>query len=75
MEIIRGVPQIVYKIPLVDVPGQLQGAAPAGLVNRVIIGPTQFGAAMYDGLLHGMNGAGIADAASKLWISGVPLRQ
>lgn len=75
IETIRGVPQLVYKIPLVDVPGDLEGAAPAGLVNRVIIGPTQFGAAMYDGLLQGMNGAGIPDAAAKLWISGVPLRQ
>lgn len=74
VEIIRGVPQLVYKIPLIDVPGQLEGAAPAGLVNRVIIGPTQFGSTMFDGLLQGMIGAGIPDAADKLWLSGVPLR-
>lgn len=75
VETIRGVPQPVYKIPLVDVPGSLEGAAPAGLVNRVIIGPTQYGAAMYDAFLEQMNQTNIPDAAAKIWISGVPLRQ
>lgn len=74
VETIRGVPQLVYKIPLVDIPGKLEGAAPSGLVNRVIIGPTPYGAAMYDALVMQMTAAGISDASAKLWISGVPLR-
>lgn len=75
VETIRGVPQLVYKIPLVDIPGQLEGAAPPSLVNRVIIGPTQYGAATFDALLQQMNDAGIPDPSAKLVISGVPLRQ
>ena len=75
VETIRGTPQLVYKIPLVDVPGRLEGASPASLVNKVIIGPTQYERAMYDGLLEQMIDLKIPDAAAKLVISGVPLRQ
>lgn len=75
VEVIRGVPQLVYKIPLADVPDRLIGASPPGLVNRVIIGPTQYPWAIRDALLQQMIDADIPDALSKIWFSGVPLRQ
>lgn len=74
-EIIGGVPQIVYKIPLdKTVDPVLETLDFAKLFERIIIGPSQFPVAMADAFLEVLSQAGVADAANKIFISGIPVR-
>lgn len=75
VECINGVPQPVFKIPLKDqADGSLTGISIPQLVERVIIGPTQFPLAVYDALVMELEKAGMADAGSKVVYSAIPLR-
>jgi hypothetical protein len=74
-EVVDGVPQTVYKIPLT-------GGPPAGLkeidvphlLDRVIIGPTPYGWAMYEAFVNALTEAGVQDANKKVFVSGIPIR-
>lgn len=75
VETIRGVPQVVQKIPLVDAPEEgLVGITIPDLVDRVIIGPTNFPEEMREAFIVLMTAKGIADADQKVIISDIPLR-
>jgi hypothetical protein len=72
---IRGIPQTIYKIPLVDVPDEgFYGAEIPDLVNRIIIGPTEYPVAVKDAFVALLEGAGASDAASRVFYSAIPLR-
>ncbi|MFL5814005.1 MAG: DUF2971 domain-containing protein [Bdellovibrionia bacterium] len=72
---VHGVPQIIYKIPLKNVPEQgLKGLDPAELINRMIIGPSQYPKAMYQAFVELLAEAGISDPESKVSVSETPLR-
>ena len=80
IETIRGVPQPVYKIPLRNIPAavpteRLDGIEIPQLVERVIIGPTQFPTAVCEAIVAKLEQAGIVDAWKRVVISGIPLRQ
>ncbi|MEI9406922.1 DUF2971 domain-containing protein [Mesorhizobium argentiipisi] len=76
VEVIRGVPQIVQKIPLADVPEEgLVGITIPELVDRVIIGPTNFPFEMQEAIVDVLVANGVADAPSKVIVSDIPLRQ
>ena len=80
IETIRGVPQPVYKIPLLNVPAavpseSLDGVEIPQLVERVIIGPTQYPAAVCEAIITKLEQAGVVDASRRVVISGIPLRQ
>jgi len=75
IEVVSGVPQRVYKIPLKSDPaGGLSGLDPDELVDRVIIGPTQFPYAMYDAFVSALEEAGVKNAANRVVISQIPVR-
>ena len=58
IEIISGILQIVYKIPFENnQAGEITGLSPDELIDRVIIGPTQFPAAMFGAILEALQGA------------------
>ncbi len=74
-ESIRGVPQLVYKILLKDVPEEgVIGIEPSKLIDRVIIGPSAFPGPMAAAFANALTEAGIENAASKVFASNVPLR-
>jgi hypothetical protein len=75
IEIVGGVPQQIYKIPFRNDPDAgISGMAPNELLDRVIIGPTQFPWAMYEAFVAVLDGAGIKDAASRVLVSQIPVR-
>ncbi len=72
---VGGVPQPVCKIPLEDIPEEgLVGASLAGLLNRIIIGPTTSGVVMQEAFFTLLEEAGVPDPGSKIWFSRIPLR-
>jgi len=75
IETISGVPQTVYKIPLEDIPAEdVTGVSIPQLVERVIIGPSQYPFPMYQAFRTALEEAGVENADSRVIISGIPLR-
>jgi hypothetical protein len=74
-EVVGGIPQIVHKIPLMEKPSEdVSGIGIPALVDRIIIGPTMYGAPMYQAFVQALTDAGVPDAASRVVISGIPIR-
>jgi hypothetical protein len=72
---VGGIPQLIYKIPLENRPSEdINGITLPELLDRVIIGPTQYPGPIYASLAKELTGAGVADVASKIIFSGIPLR-
>jgi hypothetical protein len=75
VEVIAGVPQTVFKIPLENKPDQeICGVAIPDLIDQVIIGPSVYPTAIFDAFTHILKDAGISDPHSRLTISDIPLR-
>ena len=75
VEVIRNVPQAVYKIPLRDVPDEgLTGISIAKLIHRILIGPTDYAQAVKHAFIKLLLEQGVADAELKVWTSDIPLR-
>lgn len=75
IEVIGGVPQVVYKIPLRNNSAAgISGMEPNELFDRIIIGPTQFPWAMYEAFVAALEGAGVVNAASRVFVSQIPVR-
>jgi transcriptional regulator with XRE-family HTH domain len=76
IEVIGGVPQIIFKVPLEEMPSKnVIGVGIPALVDRVIIGPTAYPGPMYSAFVAVLEGAGVPDARSRVVLSGIPLRQ
>jgi hypothetical protein len=76
LKVIRGIPQPVFKIPLRNVPEEgLVGIELPEFIERIIIGPTQYPNVMHQAFVTMLADAGVDDAAQKVWISDIPLRQ
>ena len=74
-EVLAGVPQIVHKIPLAENPSKdVIGVGIPALVDRIIIGPTAYAAPMYAAFIQALADAGVPDAASRVVVSGIPIR-
>jgi len=74
-EIIDGIPQIVYKIPLdVTVSDTLADLDLARMFDRLIIGPSEHPWVMYEAFVATLVKAGVADAGKRVWISDIPIR-
>lgn len=72
---IRGTAQPVYDLPLKNIPEEgLTGIEIPELVHKIIIGPTQYGAAIRNALWFLLKDAGVTDPTSRLFFSDVPLR-
>lgn len=73
--VIGGVPQMICKIPL-D-----RSASPAlaeldlaAMFDRLIIGPSPYPLAMYEAFKAALTSASVADARTKIFASGIPIR-
>jgi hypothetical protein len=76
VETIRGMPQVVFKIPLQNVPNEgFVGAEIPEILDHVIVGPTEYPAVVREALVDLLGEAGVPDAASKVVISDIPIRQ
>jgi hypothetical protein len=74
---VRGVPQVIQKIPLEDAPEKgLHKADIPNLVERVIIGPTDYMMPVWSAFVSELERTGISreDAESRVIFSGIPLR-
>ena len=75
-EVINGVPQTIYKVPLKNIPEQgLVGLEIRELVDRIIVGPSDFPSATYEAFVSMLESRGVENAAQKVWTSDIPLRR
>lgn len=75
VEPVNGIPQLVQKIPLRNAPHQgLHGADIPSLLDRIIIGPSEFPLVIRDALIAAMRDAHVIEPADKVRISWIPLR-
>lgn len=75
LESVRGLPQMVYRIPLENIPEEgLVGLDVPSLVDRIIIGPTSEPEALVEAFTLLLEQAGVPDAASRVVSSDIPLR-
>jgi hypothetical protein len=76
IQVIRGVPQTIYKIFLRDIPDEgLIGIEIPLLVKRIIIGPSQFPLVLYQAFCDLLSEVGVDDPESKVVVSDIPLRR
>jgi hypothetical protein len=72
---IGGIPQVVQKIPLIDDPAKgLVDASLPKLLNRIIIGPTEYPRVVRDALASALRSKGIEKPEEKIFFSNIPLR-
>ncbi|MFO1183685.1 MAG: DUF2971 domain-containing protein [Bauldia sp.] len=73
---IGGVPQLIYKLPLRDAPDHgLTGITPDLLLDRVIIGPTEYPDAIRDAFVSLLVDGEISNPHDKIFVSNIPLRR
>jgi hypothetical protein len=76
IETVRGLPQPVCKISLTDSPQDgLIGMEIPALIDRIIVGPTEYPWVMAEAFMTLLSEAGVSDAPSRVAVSGIPLRQ
>jgi hypothetical protein len=73
IETVRGIPQTVYKIPLIALAGDDPDRFPS-LIDRVIIGPSPYPRPMSDAFVTTLKDAGVADANQRVFVSDIPIR-
>lgn len=75
IRLIGGTPQTIYKIPLKNVPEEgFTGAEIPELIERIIIGPTQYPVALSTAFFDLLESAGVKDAANRIVVSDIPIR-
>jgi hypothetical protein len=74
IEVINGVPQEVFKIPLQDIPEEnFYGATVPEFINKIIIGPCSQQGVLRQTFLKILEDAGCKNPYSKIHYSGIPL--
>jgi hypothetical protein len=74
-EVIGGVPQFVYKVPLdATVAPVLAGLDFATMFDRLIIGPSPYPWPMYEAFTAALAKSGVANAGKRVFVSGIPIR-
>ena len=75
VECIGGIPQIVQKIPLEDAPEKgLHGASIPKLVERILLGPTDYPLVLFDAFEQALQDQGVIKSADYIKLSDIPLR-
>jgi hypothetical protein len=72
---LNGVPQLVYKLPLENIDKVGLVAAIPAILDRIIIGPTQFPVALGWAFQQLLADAGVTDADKRISLSRIPLRR
>lgn len=76
IEVVQGVPQPVYKIPLKDIPeAGLFGITIPALIDRIIIGPTRDPLAIVEEFADLLAKADVEEPYKKIFVLNIPLRQ
>ncbi len=76
IETINGIPQLVCKIPLIDIPDQqLNNLELSKFLHHIIIGPTEFPLTIKETFVSLLDAIGVEEPASKVHISNIPLRR
>jgi hypothetical protein len=74
-EVVGGVPQLIYKIPLdARVSRALAGIDLSQMFDRLIIGPTSYPWVVYDTFNRELDAAGIPPSEERVWNSTIPIR-
>jgi hypothetical protein len=74
-QVIDGVPQIIYRLPLDrSVSTEIAELDIAGLIDRVIIGPTQYVSAIAQAFEEALLKVGLTNAGQRIFASGIPMR-
>lgn len=73
IQVIGGVPQPVYSIPLTNIPGYTDLSV-AALLDRIIIGPTQFPGALLEAFRAELEELHVPNIEKKVVVSDIPLR-
>jgi len=75
VEVVGGIPQIIYKLPLdVKVSDALADLDATRVFDRLIIGPSQFSWAMYTAFTKALTEIGVDHAEKRVIPSGIPIR-
>ncbi|MEZ5853132.1 MAG: DUF2971 domain-containing protein [Hyphomicrobiaceae bacterium] len=73
--VLSGLPQRVYPLPLKDFAGDgIRGVPLNELVDRVLVGPTQFPVAASEAIIHELSEAEVVDARKRVFVTDIPLR-
>lgn len=73
--VIRGVPQKIFKIPLSSPENSgMSGMQIHELIDRIIIGPTDYPDIVREAYIHKLKELGVPDAEKKVFASEIPLR-
>lgn len=74
-EVISGVPQVVYKVPLdASVSDQIADLDFTQIFDHLIIGPTSYPWPIYSAFVGELTKAGVANSAERVRVSGIPIR-
>jgi hypothetical protein len=75
LEVVGGIPQIVYKLPLdAKVSDALADLDAARVFDRLIIGPSEFSWPMYEAFTKALTAIGVEQADKRVFISAIPIR-
>ena len=75
IEVVNGVPQLVYKLPLdATASPALADLDFSRIFHRLIIGPSPYPWPMFEAFRESLTSAGIADAKDRVWVSNIPIR-
>lgn len=75
IEVFRGTPQVICKVPLKDPNGiDLFGTELHDFLDRIIIGPTKYPGAIREAFEDVLEGVGVQDPTKRVFVSGIPLR-
>lgn len=75
IEIIGGVPQQIFKIPLEDFAVHRNvGFSPDKIISRLIIGPSNYPGQVKEAMVDALTAAGVKNAADRVVMSDIPLR-
>jgi len=76
IRVVNGVPQPIFKIPLKDIPDEdFVGAEIPALLDRIIIGPTQYPLPMLEAFTLLLTDAGVTDPDKRVFVSDIPIRR
>ena len=74
-EVVSGVPQVVYKVPLdASVSNQIADLDFTQIIDHLIIGPTSYPWPIYSAFVEELTKAGVANSAERVKVSGIPIR-
>lgn len=84
LEVVRGVPQQIVKVPLRDIPDEevdgviitgMSGLDPTELIQRIIIGPSEMAWVMRDTFITLLLRAGVENPYDRVVVSDIPVRR